>query len=146
MNAFLRGWQENRAETDPASEDVRLTGRTYTIPFENVWQASLSLVDRGILGWTLSRSDDRKGIIAALAKTPVVKAETDIKIRVGLDRMGQTRVDVIAVSRKDRGDWGRTRRLIGRFLKHLDKKLGAEGSTIIDPLRHPGYQEFQGSA
>lgn len=146
MNAFLRGWQENRAETDPASEDVRLTGRTYTIPFENVWQAALSVVDRGIGGWTLGRADDKKGIIAALSKTPLVGSETDIKIRVGLDRMGQTRVDVIAVSRKDRGDWGRTRRLIGRFLNQLDKKLGAGDGRIIDPLRHPDYQEFQGTA
>lgn len=146
MKAILRGLQENRAETDPASEDLRLTGRTYTITFDTVWQASLALVDRGIPGWTLGRSDDRTGIITALAKTPLTGSETDIRIRVGLDRMGQTRVDLLAVSRKDHGDWGRTRRLIGRFLRMLDEKLQAGGGRIIDPLRHPGYLESQNTA
>lgn len=146
MKSILRGLHENRAETDPASEDVRLTGRTYTIPFEAVWQASLSLVSGGLNGWTLGRSDDRKGHILALAKTPLTGSEADVKIRVGLDRMGQTRVDLIATSRKDRGDLGRTRRLIGRFLTKLDQKLDAGAGHIIDPTRHPEYREFQGTA
>jgi hypothetical protein len=146
LKGILRGLQEFRAETDPDSDDLRLTGRTYTIPFENVWQASLRVVSGGILGWSFGRADDRSGLMSALAKTPITGSETDVKIRVGLDQFGQTRVDVIAVSRKNRGDWGRTRRLIGRYLRRLDEELGASAGSIIDPTSHPDYRNVQGTA
>ncbi len=141
MKQFLLWLHENQATTDDASLDARLRGRTYTIPFEDVWQAAMGLGGGGILGWSIGRADDQRGVIQALAKTPVIGSETDIEIRVGRDRLAQTRPDLVAVSRSDRGDWGRTKRLIGRFIKKLDARLGVRPGQIIDPTRHPGYRE-----
>lgn len=138
MKAVLRGLTENEASTDPQSVDLRLRGRTYAIPFEVVWQASLKLTDRGMLGWTLGRANDQTGIIMALARTPLTGSETDIRIRVGLDANAQTRVDLVSSSRTERGDFGRSKRHIARFLRKLDKELDAKGK-IFDPIELERY-------
>ena len=140
MNEILRGLTEHSAATDQHSEDVRLRGRTYTITFDDVWQAAMTVAGGELLGWSVGRSDDQRGVIDALAKTPITGSEADVKIHIGLDRLGQTRVDALATSRKDKGDWGRTRRLIARFFKRLDKQLSAQPGQLIDPTRHPEYQ------
>lgn len=141
MSGLLDKLYENQARTDQESEDPRLQGRTYTIPFEDVWQASMRVGAGGLLGWSIGRADDQRGVIEALAKTPIVGSETDIHIQVGLDRLGQTRVDVTAASRKEKGDWGRSKRLIRRFIRALDRDLSVQPEQVLDPTQHPVYRQ-----
>ena len=95
----------NWAETDPWSDDPRLLGRTYAIPFDVVWRACLELVtNRG--RWVLLHSNDLVGVIGVRCTTR---------------------------SLKGRHDFGTNTRRIGRFLLRLDKHLGAGRGTIIDP-------------
>lgn len=140
MNAVVRGLTEKEAATAPDSEDRRLLGRTYAIPFEDVWQAATAL-SRDLRGWTMVIANDRTGRIDALARTVFRKTETEVVISIGLDENGQTRVDLAAVTRTERRDFGRCRRLIGLFLRRLDRKLRARPGQILDPARLPRFQE-----
>lgn len=142
MSGILTGIWQAEAGTSPESTDPALRGRTYTIPFDRVWQASVSIVGGGLLGWSLWRANDQTGVIEALAKTPVLGTEADIRIEIGLDANGQTRVDASASSRSGKGHWGRARRLVRRYLKRLDQALAAGPDQILDPTALPEYREF----
>lgn len=141
MSRIVRGLTEHEARTDPASEDARLLGRTYAIPFETVWQASTSLANRRIRGWTLMNANDKTGRIDALTRTLFRKTETEVVVTIGLDENAQTRVDLAAKTRTERGDFGLSRRLIGRFLERLDRELDAGPGQILDPTGLPRFQE-----
>lgn len=140
MNAVVRGLTEKQAATAPDSEDRRLTGRTYAIPFEDVWRASVELAGE-LRGWTLIIANDRAGRIDALARTFFRKTETEVVVSIGLDENAQTRVDLSAKTRTERRDFGRSRRLIGDFVRRLDRKLGASPGQILDPALLPRLQE-----
>lgn len=141
MSGLLDKLYEKQANTDPRSGDPRLRGRTYTITFDEVWRAAMEICDGGLLGWSVGRSDDQRGVIEALAKTPLVGSETDVHVKIGLDHVGQTRVDLVAISRGEKGDWGRSKRLIGRFVRALDQGLAVRPTQVLDPTRHPIYKE-----
>lgn len=135
---------EREAATEPGSDDPRLTGRTYAIPFDAVWQASCDVVRRGLRGWTLIIANDRVGRIDALARTLVLNRETEVVISIGLDEDGQTRVDVRTLAREARGDFSpgrRMRRMIGRFFRRLDRALGVEPGQVLDPATLPSFRE-----
>jgi hypothetical protein len=135
LNGILRGLTENRAQTDPTSEDPRLLGRTYAIPFEDVWQAAKKLASGELRGWSLWGADDKEGVMeASLGKRLFLQA-ADVRVEIGLDENAQTRVDLTSASRTDRGDLGRSRRAIGHFLKKLDRTLGARPDQILDASR-----------
>ncbi len=119
--ALLRGLTQNRAETAPDAADPRLRGRTYAIPFERVWTATLALAGRR-RGWTVVQHDDIEGVIRAECRT-LLRFTHDVEIRVGLDGDGQTRVDLRSASRVGHGDLGKNARRIGRFLRSLDREL-----------------------
>jgi len=138
VNDILRGLTEHRAETDPTSEDPRLLGRTYAIPFESVWQAATRLAGGGIRGWALWVADDQQGVIEA-STNPLVGPAADIRVTIGLDENAQTRVDLTSTSRTTRGDLGRSRRNIGLFLRRLDKLLEAQPGQILDATRTPAW-------
>lgn len=142
MKGVVRGLTERTAQTAPDAEDDRLRGRTYTIPFEEVWQASIRLIRKKLRGWTVVIDDDRAGRIEALHRTLFRNIETEVVITVGLDENGQTRVDAASSGRVARGDWGRGRRLIGRFFKRLDRELDARPGQILDPRSFPTVQEM----
>ena len=127
-SAFTRNW----AETDPWSDDPRLLGRTYAIPFDRVWHACLKLVTT-LNRWELLQTDDIEGLIQVRCTTAVFRFKDDIEIRVLLDENALTRVDLQSQSIKNRYDLGVNTRRIGRFLVRLDKLLGAGKGTIIDP-------------
>jgi hypothetical protein len=130
---LIRALTRNRASTDPASDDPALRGRTYAIAFDRVWQAALELADGGLRGWSLSEADDQAGVLRAEATTRIFRFVDDVRVRVGLDADGQTRVDVMSASRKGKGDLGTNRRRIVRFLAALDRKLDASPATILTP-------------
>lgn len=121
-----------RAETNPWSEDPRLIGRTYAIPFEEVWRACMKFVaERG--RWRLLQADDLAGFIRVRCTTLVFRREDILEIRVGLDENALTRVDVRAGSRRGRTDLGVNVRRVGRFFEKLDGLLGGGHCKILDP-------------
>lgn len=128
-----------RAETDPASPNPKLRGRTYAIPFEQVWSTSLAVIRGGLPRWKVLSQDDQKGVILAEARTAVLRRDVDIHIRIGLDAFGQTRVDVRTALRGAHGDLGSTTRLIVAFLEQLDRRLGATPAQILDPTIPPSW-------
>lgn len=140
MKGILRGLTERRAETDPTSADHRLVGRTYAIPFEDVWQAATKLAGGGLRGWTVWLADDQQGLIEASTNPPLVAA-ADVHVRIGLDENAQTRVDLTSTSRTERGDWGRSRRNIGKFIRRLDALLDAGSAQILDATRPVAWPE-----
>ena len=132
MKEILRGLTEHRAQTDPTSEDERLIGRTYAIPFEDVWQAAKRLASGELTGWTLWVADDQEGLMEASLRPFLFLRAADVRIEIGLDENAQTRVDLSSASRTERGDLGRSRRTIGRFLERLDTALNARPNQILD--------------
>lgn len=117
-----RAVTENHAETAAAADDPRLRGRTYGIPFDDVWRAALSIVE-GHRNWHLVSADDEVGHIVAEAMTPLIGLVSDVEIDVGLDEDAQTRVDMRSRSRKGRGDLGMNARRIASFCRSLDTTL-----------------------
>ena len=120
---MLRGMTTSVAETAQAHEDVRLRGRTYAIPFEDVWSAATALATVGLRGWRVASSNDEEGVINAEATTLLRKKVDDVVIRISLDENGQTRVDARAAARAGRGDWGRNARRLNGFFRALDKAV-----------------------
>ena len=140
MSAILRALTENRVETDPTSEDDRLLGRTYAIPFEDVWQAAKRLASGELKGWTLWVADDQEGLMEASLRPFLFLKAADVRIEIGLDENAQTRVDLSAASRTERGDLGRCRRTVGTFLRRLDAALDASPGKILDASRGAAWQ------
>jgi uncharacterized protein (DUF1499 family) len=119
---LLRALTQNRAFTDPQPDDPRLRGRSYAIPFAEVWAVALDIAQKSP-GWTITSSDPRAGEIVAEATTRVWKFTDDLWIRLSLDDEGQTRVDMASASRKGGADLGTNARRIARFLRSLDGRL-----------------------
>jgi hypothetical protein len=134
---FAQMFTANRAETDPASRDPGLRGRSYAIPFDRVWQAATLLADQELAGWTVVSWNDRDGVIKAEARTRLFRLTDDVTIRICLDENAQTRVDMVSESRKGKADLGTNARRIRRFFSHLDRKLAASEREILGPEYHP---------
>ncbi|MSR20791.1 MAG: DUF1499 domain-containing protein [Gemmatimonadetes bacterium] len=141
MKGILSGLTESGAATDPASPDARLVGRTYAIPFDSVWNASMRLADGEMRGWSVMSADDLAGVIVATKKALLFGQGDDVKIDIGLDENAQTRVDVVSGSHSRRPDLRRNRRAIGRFFRKLDRSLEARPEQILDATRVPAWIE-----
>jgi uncharacterized protein (DUF1499 family) len=111
-----------RAATSPDARDPRLRGRTYAIPFVEVWDTAQD-VARSRRGWTVTGTDARAGEITVEARTLLWRFTDDVRIRLSLDPDGMTRVDVESAARVGRGDLGTNARRIARFLHALDRRL-----------------------
>jgi hypothetical protein len=132
--------REDRANTDPRSPDQRLTGRTYAIPFDHVWTAAVGLA-KDARGWTVASADDLAGLIIASTSSRILGIRDDVRVKIGLDENGQTRVDLSSRSRTERASLGRHRRAIARFFDRLDQRLNARPGQIIDTRRAPAWVE-----
>jgi hypothetical protein len=141
LSGILRGLTERGAETNPASPDGRLVGRTYAIPFDAVWSAATRLAGGELRRWSILSADDLSGVIAAGTRARFFGPGDRVRIDIGLDANAQTRVDLTATSRSERPDFGRNRRAIGRFLTKLDEALGAKPEQILDATRTPAWLE-----
>ena len=82
-------------------------------------------------GWSVLYIDDQTGVIVAEALRHPWKHKDDVRISIGLDENGQTRVDLRSTSRQERWDWGRNRRRISSFLRLLDRELRARPDQIL---------------
>jgi len=134
LDRLRRALTEHSAETSVASPDRRLAGRTYAIPFDDVWTAALSLAAERPR-WTVMRADDQRGVIEAEARTRVFGFVDDLTVRIGLDGNAQTRLDMTSTSRRAKGDLGTNARRIARFLQLLDRRLMAGPDQIITRVR-----------
>ena len=121
----------NRARTHTQHPDYQLRGRTYAIPFTQVWTAMVEMASGGLRGWSIVRADEDLGILDAECQTLLFKFVDDIQIRISLDENAQTRVDMASESRKGKGDLGTNPRRIRKFFRVLDKKIGAGPDTIL---------------
>lgn len=123
--SLLRAMRTNRAFTDPESPDRRLRGRSYAVPFAAVWQAALAEIESR-RGWTILEASPAAGEVHAEARTPLLRFADDVWVRISLDPLGQTRVDVVSASRVGRTDLGTNARRIARFLHAVDRRLGTK--------------------
>jgi hypothetical protein len=118
-----RALSNNHVTTAQDHWDPRLRGRTYAIPFEQVWQAALALANGGLRRWKVRSSDDYEGVIDVEARSLMLRFVDEVRTRVYLDENAQTRVDLESRSRKGKADFGANARRVGRFLRALDRKL-----------------------
>jgi hypothetical protein len=123
------------ARTAPDAGDPRLRGRTYAIPFNDVWEASIRLANGGLRRWHIVHSDDHEGLIKAEATTLLRKRINDIEIRIVLDPDAQTRVDMVSESRNGAFDWGANVRRIGKFFTTLDRELASARAARVKSSR-----------
>lgn len=135
VDAAVRGVTRNVAFTSPGSPDARLRGRTYAIPFEDVWQASVELIDGGLKRWKLLEADDQEGIIRGVARGRLDRFTSAITVRITLDPDAQTRVDALSASRTGRADLGVNARRLHRYFRALDARLEDRRGAGIDSLR-----------
>jgi hypothetical protein len=140
LKGILRGLTETEAATDPGATDRRLRGRTYTIPFDDVWKAATRLARGDLRGWTLLTADDQEGVITGSAKPLLLGGPCEVRVEIGLDENAQTRVDAWSGSGGKRS-LGRNRRTLGRFFRALDRALAAQPGQILDPTRVPTWLE-----
>jgi hypothetical protein len=129
------GLTRNVAFTAPSAEDDRLQGRTYAVPFDAVWRASLELVGGGLRGWSLTESDDGEGIIRGQVRGGLWRTESAITLRIILDQDAQTRIDGLSASRVGRADLGANARRLGRFFRSLDRALESALDRPITAVR-----------
>ena len=140
MNPLVRAFGSGVNETRPGATDPRLRGRTYAIPFEDVWNASLQLVEGGLRRWRLLEADDEQGVIRAEATSPVLRRVSEARIRICLDENAQTRVDALTRPRSGKpGSRARGRRLIKAFFRSLDRRVAASQDRILDPTQKPTW-------
>ncbi len=146
VDAVVRGFTRNVAFTTPEAEDPRMRGRTYAIPFEEVWQASLHLVDGGLRRWELLEADDREGIVRGVAGSLLDRFSSAVTIRITLDFNAQTRVDALSAARTGRYDLGSNARKLRKFFRALDRTLGKALGQEIETLRVDGAAAPEGAA
>jgi hypothetical protein len=131
--SLIRALTGNRAATAPDHPDPGLRGRRYAIPFQLVWEAVLVLADEGISGWSVVEADDLEGRVRAEAVTRVFRFVDDVEIHVRPDRDARTRVDLVSASRVGKADLGTNARRIRKFLRRLDRTLGASPGRVVAP-------------
>jgi len=141
LRELVLALREDRADTDPSSPDERLVGRTYAIPFDHVWNCAVGVAKEGMRGWAVASADDLAGLIIASTSSRILGIRDDVRVKIGLDENGQTRVDLSSRSRTERASLGRHRRAIGRFLDRLDQRLDARPGQILDTKRAPAWVE-----
>ena len=114
------------AATSRNSEDASLRGRTYDIPFEDVWQGALRVARERLRGWAVDLTDDENGRISVDVRSRLRSLTGIVRIRITLDEQGQTRVDVASETPGTRRDWGTNARRVRRFLAALDREAPRE--------------------
>ena len=128
-----KGFTERAARTSPDSDDPALSGRTYTIPFDPVWEAALGLAAGGLKGWTVVSWDDQLGVIRADVRSPLLPLEANVLVSVTLDPNAQTRVDMSALGNHQGGDLRVNYRRIKHFFRSLDRALDVQPGQILEP-------------
>jgi hypothetical protein len=135
MAGVWRAIVGSEARTDPGSPDRRQRGRTYAIPFDRVWKAVVDIAGRGLRGSKVVHADDVSGVLEARVVTTLTRRVHHLRVRVGLDANGQTRVDAQLTESVGSFSLGGNRRRLRRFMAVLDERLGATSAQILDAAR-----------
>ena len=106
-----------------------------------MWTSAVGLAKEGMRGWSVSTADDLSGLIIASTVSRLFGIRNDVRVKIGLDENGQTRVDMISRSRGEKPSLGRNRRIIARFLAHLDRRLDVRPEQVLDPTLAPAWVE-----
>ena len=106
-------------------------GRTYAIPFADVWDAVAARV-AAQRGWELVHADEERGLFTIVCRSRLRRSVDDLSIWVRLDEDGLTRLDVRAGSREGRQTPGANRKRVTELLQALDDALGP-GARVIRP-------------
>lgn len=128
MSSFRRLWlalTHGAAATSPDADDPRLRGRTYTVPFDRVWNEAFHLVGSGLQRWNVLEADDYDGLIRAEARSRLFSITCAVNIRISLDPDAQTRVDADATNRTGKPDLGTSARKLVQFFRALDRAVSA---------------------
>ncbi len=112
-------------------------GRTYTVPFAEVWDAATADI-RGRRGWEIVHADEERGLLTVVCRSRLRRSSDDLSVWVRLDEYGLTRVDARAGSREGRLSPGANRRRIVELLEALDEALGP-GTRVVN--RRPGSRD-----
>lgn len=112
-------------------------GRTYTVPFAEVWDAATADI-RARRGWEIVHADEERGLLTIVCRSRLRRGSDDLSVWVRLDEFGLTRVDARACSREGRASPGANRRRVVEFLEALDETLGP-GTRVVG--RRPGNRE-----
>jgi hypothetical protein len=139
LSGLVENAIEQGAQTDPRSGDPKLQGRTYAIPFDRVWRGAVVLAGGGLPRWRLLKADDQRGVILAVATSAIRKHTSDVRITVGLDSNGQTRVDLRASIRDGRGTPTHNLKSIAKFIRALDREIDARPGLILDAASPPSW-------
>ena len=131
--------------TRPGHNDDRLTGRTYAIPFEDVWQGALRVIG-GRKRWTLDSADDQEGIIVTSVRALHSRFNSTVEICIGLDADGQTRVDASTGMPRAFTDMGMNARRINGFFRALDAEAPRENARRTGPAGGSGAAGAGGAA
>ena len=129
MTTLWRALTQNHSRTSAASPDPALSGRTYAIPFAQVWRAALTLASQP--RWRVVGADEDEGVLQAEATTRLTRSVADVVVRISLDHDAQTRVEMESRSRVGGADLGANRRRIRRFMASMDHVLSAGPATIL---------------
>ncbi len=121
--------------TGPSQPDERLRGRTYSIPFEDVWQGALRIIREKSKGWTLDTADDQAGAITANVSGIHKSLNGTIDVHIALDANGQTRVDCSARTPAAFTDFGVNARRLDRFFRGLDRESDREWQRRLSSNR-----------
>lgn len=135
VDGIVRGLTQNVAYTSPSAEDPRLRGRTYAVPFEDVWRAATGLVGGGLRHWEILEADDQEGVIRGTAHGMMERFTSGITVRITLDADAQTRVDAMSARRTGRAGLGVNGRRLHRFFTRLDRAISESRGRPIDALR-----------
>lgn len=127
-----KGFTDRCAHSSADAADARLVGRTYAIPFSEVWDAAARLAGGGLRGWTTPCLDDQQGVLEARVRGLVLRFPADFVITVALDENAQTRVDLTARGKHRGGDFGVNARRINRFCNALDEALAAGPHQVLN--------------
>jgi len=99
------------------------TRRVYGEVFGAVWLAALAVCGR-FPRWSVTEKDPARGEIGVLAGRRWGRAPRAGGIRVSLDEVGLTRVEVAFVGDRGEPDPRANRREVRRFFRLLDRALG----------------------
>lgn len=120
------------AFTSARNTDPSLRGRRYAIPFQQVWTSALRLASsRG--RWELVEADDLRGRLRIEVRPLLFGGISDVEVLIRLDTDAQTRVDLSSSARQSGISLGVHTRRIRRFLRELDRAVGASPEALLDP-------------
>lgn len=121
----LKEWlTKNIHVTSPEDPDPFFHPRRYSQPKEDVVKAALEVL-ASLKDWRLEEHRENQGLIRAANGRLFPPSSEDIHLYILRGTDGVTKLEMTSRSRGGRGDWGRNKRNIAKFLSRLDSRIGS---------------------